>query len=199
VLAFAAGLVLLLGGTGLWFIGQSILRRPILYVDAGSAVVERAYGKVTVARNGLRLKPSDRIVTAPGANVSIRFPREMVTVGLLGQTGVNILGLSPKPQLLVSQGQIEVHSPPPQTHAVMTVSTPHAEISLAQGHSLVTARQSSTWLAMVEGKAEVIRPGEAEKITVHAGQFIVAARGLELAAQPDGQRWQSPYFALAVH
>ena len=191
--AVAACCALLAGGVLFLAVPRLDAWQASLSVQGADVVVERGSQNIAAA-TGFRLRAGDTIQVPRGGAATIRFRRESTRIDLAESSALKLMAAGNRRRLELQRGRIEVvAAPQPPAHPLVFV-TPEAEARVIGTHFFLAARQTSTWLAVIDGTVELARPSDKTATKVGPRHYAVAAPGLELAAQPEYQRWQTPYY-----
>jgi hypothetical protein len=188
----AVSLVLLIGGA-VYSLTSTSGAAPILAEVSGPGVgVERA-GKKLAAKPGLRLKDGDVLETTKGTRAAVQYPRGLMTIEMVGQAQVRLAGGPRLDRVELRQGAIMVSTSSGAVERAATLVTSQAQVRMDAARFYLAARQTSTWLGVMEGEVSLRRLDARAVAVVRPREYAVAAPGLELAALPAGERWQAPY------
>jgi len=184
--ALAACLALALGVGGfLW-----------LRLEPGRAWVWKTRGNVLVQRgelvlpaaSGLRLRAGDIVQTAAASHTELRLFGEPTALELDANTELWLTGGKDGKGLELRRGRLTATVAPQPPGRPLVVATPQARATVLGTHFRLAARSASTWVEVTAGMVELTRRSDQRAVRVAAGQFAVAAAGVELASQP----WAGP-------
>lgn len=197
-LAIAASMVLLIAGFG--YVIANFMN------GGGLAFVKSAESGVSILRDGqqIALSPNTKIkakdilrIQSPASFV-LEHEGRLVQIRVQPSTELVFGSSTGKAFASLARGNIDVQVAP-MTNRRVVFATPHAEAVVAGTHFGLTAKSTSTWLDVFEGTVELIRETDGRQVLVGPHCRAVAAPGLEMAARPSAERWQTPYIAAVPH
>jgi ferric-dicitrate binding protein FerR (iron transport regulator) len=191
-LAIAASLAILLSGAFYFLVRASGSYVAMLDGPAPGGTVIRN-NRAIAAAAGMRLMAGDIFRTTKDAGARVRFHDLKSVVIVASQSELMFPPAASDRMLELHHGAIDVEFVGKAGQSVLTVATGQAEARVTGTHFVLAAKQTSTWLEVLEGSVQFARLDSGDTILVRARHYSVAAQGLELAAHPDDERWQTPY------
>jgi len=180
--ALAAGLALALGIGGFLLVRLEP-GRVWVWKSRGNVLIQRG-NLVLPAASGLRLRAGDVLLTAAASSVELRFFGEPTALALNANAELWLRGGQDAKGLELRRGQMAATvAPQPPSHPLI-IATPQARAKVLGTRFRLAARGASTWLEVAAGAVELTRRSDQQAVRVAAGQFAVAAAGLELASRP---------------
>jgi len=180
-MALAAAAVILAG----WLTLLSLPKRTAAFVASATPGVflERNSNK-TLLGAGMVLRTSDRILTGAGQSCEIRYRGEATRVELKANSRLQILNPRRGKRLSLLGGELAAEVFQQPLNKPMVLVTPQAAATVLGTRFTLSAKSHSTWLEVQQGAVRLIRTSDAQSLLVKAGEFGLAAEGLDLAARP---------------
>ena len=181
-LARAAGLAALLGLAAVWFFAPEKSKATLADTRGEVRVVR---GSRTFATSiGFKLEAGDRLLAGTNASAAVLFSGETTRIALDAGTELALLSTSPAKQFRLLTGQVDARvSRQPAGHPLI-LRAPHAVATVLGTEFRLTAEPQQTRLDVREGTVRLARTEGPGGIEVRAGEFAVAAPGLEPVARP---------------
>ncbi|MBI2948286.1 MAG: FecR domain-containing protein [Verrucomicrobia bacterium] len=149
----------------------------------GDAIVQR--GRRTLpASDVATLRSGDVLKTGPGASAVIEYRDEATKLEVKEATAVKFAKPGRGKKVELRQGAIACTVAPQPSERPLVVLTPQAETKVIGTRFALAARRNSTWLEVSEGAVDLKRIWDGVTVRAMAGEFTVAARGLELRSWP---------------
>ena len=191
-LALAATVAVLLAGSFYWIRqGQDSYLAVLDSPSPGGVIVRN--NRIIQAIKGIQLMPGDIVRTPKGVATTVCFHGSKSVMTVAGQSELKLLTTAAESVLELRRGAIDMEFVPQTPGDSLLVRTEQAEARVTGTHFLIAAKQTSTWLQVLEGSVRFDRQDGDATITVGSHQYSVAARGLDLTAHADDERWQAPY------
>jgi hypothetical protein len=180
--ALAACLALALGVGGfLWLRPEP--GRAWVWKTRGNVLVQRG-NQVLPAASGLGLRAGDVVQTAAASSAELRFFGEPTALELNPNAELWLTGGPEAKGLELRRGQMTATVAPQPPSRPLIIATPQARAKVLGTRFRLAARSASTWLEVAAGAVELTRRSDQRAVRVVAGQFAVAAAGVELASRP---------------
>jgi hypothetical protein len=179
--ALAACLALAITSIALLELKPEPVRASVSEVN-GSGIVRRG-SQTMPARDGLVLRWGDRIETGADATLVLQYLREGTRVELKPDTSLRVTQSRRGKRLEMVAGRVEAVAAPQPPNRPLVLATGQAEARVLGTRFTLAARPASTWLTVSEGKVELHRVADKQSVRVGAGEYAVAAKGLELASR----------------
>lgn len=158
---------------------------PVATVEASSPSAVVLRGRLRLpAGVGTSLLAGDSLRTAAGV-ASVAYPGEATRIRLEGGTELRFLEPGEGKRVRLGSGRISVSVAPQPAGRPMVLLTPNAEARVVGTDFAFSFSSGTTRLSVGEGRVRLTRVDDGETVEVRAGQFAVAAAGLELAARPS--------------
>jgi hypothetical protein len=130
---------------------------------------------------GMPLRVADRIRTAADQSCDIAYANESTRIELKPHSELQFLQSRNGKRFRLSRGELKASVGKQRTPMVLLTSQAEATV-IGTRFSLV-AKSHSTWLDVEEGTVQFTRLADARSVSVAAGEFAVAAMGVDLVAR----------------
>lgn len=178
IAAAAACLAIAAGAAWIWRPGGPPAVATIVEADP-SVVVERD-GRTLPAARGMDLRTGDAVRTQDAATARLRYAGEATTVELRGETRLRLAPSAEGKRLEILAGTIEADVAPQPAGRPMVLASPHAEVRVVGTVLTVAAASDQTRVEVEKGAVRVTDRKEGKAVELPAGNFVVAAPGVEL-------------------
>lgn len=168
------------------------LRKPIVPAEATLARLERISGEVYVVEGGRQsIARSGQAITS-GQGIRLVGDESAASVVFSDDTRIELdaettvanldFGRSPDnggywKQLRLAEGWLRADVPRGAAARPLTVRTPHAEVAIHGARLTVAHELEWTDVDVEEGTVQLTRPGDANRVAVEAGHFVIATEG----------------------
>jgi ferric-dicitrate binding protein FerR (iron transport regulator) len=169
---------------GYWFLSHAKASgQYIASVQAmsGQAGITRG-AQLLQVEVGMLIMDQDTITAAPGASAEIRYAREDTAVTLLSATTAKFSENSEAMQIRLNAGKLACEVAPQPAGRPMRFITPQAVAEVLGTKLSLAVSNAATRLEVTEGSVKLTR-NDMASVTVKAGEFAVAASGVELKAE----------------
>jgi hypothetical protein len=157
--------------------------RAWVWKTRGNVLVQRG-NLVLPAATGLGLRAGDVLQTAASSSTELRLFGEPTALELDANAELWLTGGKQGKGLELRRGQMAATVAPQPPGRPLVVATPQARVKVLGTRFRLAARSASTWLEVAAGAVELTRRSDQRLLRVAAGQFAVAAAGVELASHP---------------
>jgi ferric-dicitrate binding protein FerR (iron transport regulator) len=153
-------------------------------VEAENSVWVERSGTSVAAMRGMELLAGDVVRTDDSSAARVRYAGEATTVELRGGTRLRLSASESGKRLEILDGTIEADVAPQPPGRPMVLASAHAEVSVVGTVFTVSAAPDRTRVDVDKGAVRVTGRAEKKEIHVAAGNFVVAAPGVELKSKP---------------
>jgi WD40 repeat protein len=154
----------------------------------GEVYVVRGSGEPVAALMGQNLPSGARLQTRGEGSYAVvkmsdssRFSLSNDTTFRIGSgSAANVSPIIDGPQMFLEEGTVAADVPQQPANRPMVVSTPHAEVRIADSRSSITSVARGTRIEQEKGQAQLVRKSDGKAIDLQTGWFAVApAQGTE--------------------
>jgi ferric-dicitrate binding protein FerR (iron transport regulator) len=157
---------------------------PTLAVAKGTQITLERDGRSFPAQDGLKLMPGDMLKTSPTGAALITYGRENTRVIISTDTALKILSWKEGKHFELRQGRIEATVARQPHGQPMVWRTAQAKATVVGTELALEVATNTTTLEVLEGKVELTSRSNGQAIQLTNSQYVVAAAGKEMKAQP---------------
>jgi hypothetical protein len=180
LLALAASIVLV---AGVWWFSPTQGAPALAEIQGTGLTLERG-SQTLPAVAGTRLQSGDVLRTPENVTATINFAPEKTRITINPSTELKLVSMSRGKRFALVAGKLEASVARQRLFQPMVLITPQAEARVLGTKFTLTATTNATRLEVTEGKVKLTRISDDTAVKVGAGQYAIAANGVELAALP---------------
>jgi ferric-dicitrate binding protein FerR (iron transport regulator) len=180
--ALAAALSIIVG-LGFWFPGP-VMGEPVLAEVRGNGLTIERGAEVFAGAPGTGLRPGDVLRTGTEDTAVIAFGAERTHLELSGTTELRLDSLAGGKRFHLRQGRLEATVVRQRPFSPMVISTPLAVARVLGTEFVLAVTPDATRLDVTRGRVALARPSPPVAIKVGAGEYAIAANGVELKGLP---------------
>jgi hypothetical protein len=164
--------------------GQEAIARV---AAAGPGVTVYRGTETFAGREEMPLLAGDRITTSAVSAATIEYRGEATRINIDAGTDLTLSRWGPGRRIEMKSGRISAEVAAQPAGRPFIVTTPQGDAEMEGTNFSLAARPASTWLKVTRDRARLRRTSDGASATVEAGEYAMAAVGVEMKAGPAGK------------